>query len=372
MRIVGSPGSSSGAVGIGTATIRTFGEFNYCHIITTNTNANPQLTLGPTLASATIGPKLRFLNTKIVINNNSVQTRGMSFGLADIFMSSVSIAYSGVSKPNGLMNIGGGSMEIVDSDLSGYEKSGGLYVNMNALYTGPGRLVIRNCKLSSLPGLIGASPWNHDGLSATIINSSATASFVYATSLGTITATTSIYYPSGALYKDQGVSWQIVTSSMTSEAAPFITPWMSRWSDTLTSSSGTFAIVSDSATALTDRQIWGEIEYVSSTTFPLGGFISQRSSAPFDASTPTSWGSDTNVWVGTSSFSNVGRLVMTSTFTPTATSLVRGRVVVGLPNYTLYLDPTLILSGEANNPSISWTDQGSVIYKKVPARAVAY
>lgn len=258
----------------------------------------------------------------------------------------LTLGYANSNKPLSLVsNESAGVCEVIiaDSDLSGYNTSGGALFNVAAANYA---VTLRNVKLSATPALTTGTPTLNQ-YSITLINvdsADTKTAFQYHNRFGSITSGLSIYKTtSGATFAGAGVSWQIVTSSLCTEATPFVAPWLALYSTATTSTTVSLRVVHDSATALHNRNLWSEVEYVSSSTFPQGTLVSTRNAQPFDG-TAVDRTADTDTWEGTGGFSNANKQKVDATFTPGEGSLLRARLVVGTASKTLYLNPAIILS----------------------------
>lgn len=313
--------------------------FSVVSTITTN----PSLAFGNTSGSAHVMSNITLRNCTI---NTKNATTGAGIGLrnAKIMFSNLTVGYAGANKAAFLFDSFTGcvpSVDVLDSDLSGYEKSGGAYIDLANFRGGDIRFV--NCKLSGTPSLTSGT-WQTNAVSITLINTDSADTktvFDFRNRLGTILAATSIYADDGAEMGGVNVGWQIVTTADCDEFEPFITPWINRWGNSTSAQTQTIEFVHDSATAMHDRNIWAEFERVSDAGFPLGTLLSVRNALPFDGSS-SNWAAGAATWTGTGGFSNENKQKLSSgSITPAEKSLLRARVFVGVASKTLYLDPNL-------------------------------
>jgi len=317
------------------------------------------IVLGGTSSTASLNRRIKLINTSYVIRNTN-SASGILLRNARIEISGASVSYAGANKPAFMfLHAGGGTQEVyvTNSDLSGYEKSGGYLFDGSGIR---GITVIRKSKISATPGLFD-SGWDIPSSSLTLINvdsGDTYRNFEYYTAYGSLVENTSIYADDGAQFNSLGISWQIVTTTLANEVTPFVTPWVHRWSDATSEIDVGFRIAHDSATDMNDRNLWSEIEYVSSSSFPIGTLASNRSTVAF-INTATDWTNDSEDWTGISGFSNPNTQTLQSTFTPSEVSLLRGRIFVGVASKTLYLDPALRIEGQGINPPTRWVDTGA-------------
>jgi hypothetical protein len=106
----------------------------------------------------------------------------------------------------------------------------------------------------------------------------------------------------------------------------------------LTAQTASIDLIRDNATALTDRDIWSDLDSAASASFPNYTYQTNRNAQPFTGSTanqPTS----TATWTGTGGFSNPTKQKLQNAFTAAATGLLQSRVYVGKASETLYMDP---------------------------------
>lgn len=314
-------------------------EMQSCTLAVNSTNAAAMLFLGAAADAAKLTSRLILRNCSVALRNT---TTGAAITVRDSIVSWIgtTLSYVGANKPANLFTFTGSithNFEILDSDISGYEKSGGFLFDVAAL---EGSVRLQNVKLSGTPGLVTGS-WRGNYASITLVNADSGDThdvFEFRNRLGTLTEETSVYANSGAEFDGAGVSWKIVTTASCSEHEPFVTPWLHG------PFSGTSAITPsiefdhDSATALTNRTIWPEFEYLSSLSFPLGTLASGRFSTPFEG-TAVDWAAGAATWAGTGGFTNENKQKLTGSFTPAEKSLLRARVSVGVASKTLYVDP---------------------------------
>jgi hypothetical protein len=265
-------------------------------------------------------------------------------GRAELY--GTTIGYSGANKPLRLFGpntSGSGELVIADCDLSGYNTSGGALFDVGGSNT---ETILRNVKISATPAITVGTPTLHQG-SITMINvdsGDTKTVFQYRNMYGTVTSGLSIYKSaSGATFAGSGVSWGVVTTSSCTESSPFICPWLMSYSSATAEITVGLRIVHDSATAMHDRNLWSEVEYVSSSTFPQGTLAGTRNAQPFDGST-SNWTADSDSWEGTGGFANANKQKVNAVVTPGEGSLIRGRLIVGATSKTLYLDPKLSIA----------------------------
>lgn len=97
----------------------------------------------------------------------------------------------------------------------------------------------------------------------------------------------------------------------------------------------------DSATGLTNAQIWPEVIYPKESSDDLGGIATSR---PDVLTTPTTWGSSTATWNNTGGQTNPNKQKMTVSFTPQREGEGVARVYLGAASKTVYVEPDPALS----------------------------
>lgn len=316
-----------------------------CTLSTPGSSASANISFGTVNANAP-GTKVWLKSPTLILRNQISTTQGaINIALSEVFISGATISYAGGTKPQNLIMFGSnpmGTLEIVDSDLSGFNTTSGFFVLDSGINGGFARFI--NCKLSATPSAAPTGTWptGNNGFVHFINCDSADThnNFLYYSRLGTITANSSIYAGSGAVFDGSGISWQIVTTAACSEAEPFVTPWISKWDTSTSAQTNSVELTYDNATSLTDRTAWVDLEYLSNASFPQGTFASTRNVQPFDGSA-VNLGSGSATWTGTGGFSSAKVQRIFTGITPAEKSLHRARVSIGAASKTIYLDPFL-------------------------------
>jgi hypothetical protein len=155
---------------------------------------------------------------------------------------------------------------------------------------------------------------------------------------GSIKSETTIVKTGGATDGTTPLSWKLVTNANVNElVAPLITDDMARWIDTTGASKTiTVDILHDSLTALTDAEIWLEIDYLGSSATPLGTPTSDKRATVLTTAVaqPTSTAS----WT-TTGLTNPNYQKLEVTFIPQMIGFVYARVCLAKPSYTVYVNP---------------------------------
>ena len=337
-------------------------EMESCTLKCPGSNSGQRFTIGGSFGGV-VPTRAKFANCVFYSKDN---TSGGAFSLQKgVFeFCGCSHVFSGSNKSAALIQFAGVTAQattftMLACDWSSFNTSGGALVSVTNWEMGEGRLV--NCKLSGTPAVVSGT-WSNNLPSLTLINADSGDThnvFEYRNRLGTITENTSKYANTGAQFDGSGISWEIITTASCSEQEPFVTPWLMRWADEISSRTVSLELAHDSATALTNRTAWPEWEYLGDASFPLGTLSSGRFGTPFEG-TAADWSSSSEAWTGISGFTNPSKQTLAATFTPAERSLLRARLNVGAASKTLYLDPALRISGHAANPPTRWTPLGAI------------
>lgn len=162
----------------------------------------------------------------------------------------------------------------------------------------------------------------------------------YHNAFGSLTVDTGIYANDGAQYDGTNrCSWKIVTSSLCSYYHPFVTPWFDVYNATLSAMTPSIEILRNgSTTAYQDDEVWGEWAYKGTTGSTQTTLVNDRK-ALLAAAANQAAGVGTSGWTGEGGSAWSGRLSPASTITPAEIGHIRGRVCVGEPSITVYVDP---------------------------------
>jgi hypothetical protein len=136
-------------------------------------------------------------------------------------------------------------------------------------------------------------------------------------------------------------SWRITTTANATFFTPYISPWFDRYHTGTTAITPFMEILRDgSATAYDNDEVWGEWSYQGTSGSTMSTLISDRM-APLATPAAQDNGVGLSGWAGESGTAWSGKLQATSSITPAEIGYLRGRVVVGLPSATVYVDPTI-------------------------------
>lgn len=148
---------------------------------------------------------------------------------------------------------------------------------------------------------------------------------------------TGIYLNGGAYDGTTRLSHKIVTTANCNNlSGRFYTHEFTVWNDVV---SGTvdveFEIVHDSATDLTDAEIWPEVLVRESASDTLGTWVSGGVADILTAG--TDWPNSSETWTGTGGFSNPNKQTISVTIAPRVAGPLMCRIVVAKASKTVYL-----------------------------------
>jgi hypothetical protein len=185
------------------------------------------------------------------------------------------------------------------------------------------------------PSLSSGEVWIHDGSSG-----SAQGLFGYYNDFGSIVSDTGVYVTAGAAAQ----SWKITTTANCSFTTPFVTPWVDQWNSTLTAITPSMEILrTDSTSAYTNADMWGEFTAKVTTGTPESTFYSSRQPlADYlagTAGTALATGTGTGNWTGAGATPWSGKVDSGASLTPAYAGYLRARLAVAVPSATIYLNP---------------------------------
>lgn len=157
---------------------------------------------------------------------------------------------------------------------------------------------------------------------------------------GTLTPETTIVETGGASDGVQALSWKVVSTANAKQIQPFQTFQIAQWNtSTGSSKTATIEIIND-GTTLKNTEVWVEVEYLSSSSYPLASFVSSGTDVlAAGTSIPTS-----SVTWTTTGISSPVKQYLQVTFTPQMVGYVRATVYVGKASQTLYIDPKMTIA----------------------------
>ena len=140
------------------------------------------------------------------------------------------------------------------------------------------------------------------------------------------------------------VSWQIVTRA---NNCSFYTPYVSPWSDkrhTGTSQIAPYfeALRSGSTTKYQDDEVWAEFSAQATNGTTQASFVNDRTTVwPLSPSYQTASSKGAGDWTGEDATNNAYMKLGEQNITPAEIGYLRGRVIVGEPNITVYVCPKI-------------------------------
>lgn len=160
---------------------------------------------------------------------------------------------------------------------------------------------------------------------------------------GSIRDETALVKTGGATDGTTGISWKFVTSAyprfpMMSLVSPEIVLWNE---DVGSAKTVEVDILHDSASALTDADVWLEVQHYGTSGVPLGTYATDAAAGPL--STPVAQPASSATWT-TTGMTNPNKQKLSVTFTPQEKGFFIARVCAAKASYTLYVDPKLQVS----------------------------
>lgn len=273
---------------------------------------------------------------KVAFNNGSFSWRGGGIE-------------AGGTAPSTLIVTGTDCKEVLcDSlDLS----AGGSSMNLLTATTAPVRAVFRNCKLpASWSGGLWSGALTRHGPRAEMYNcdSGDTNYRLWVEDFtGSIKQETTIVRSGGASDGTTSLSWKMATNADAEYPALVLeSPEIARWNETVGSAiTVTVDVVhnaqgSGSGGALTNAEMWLEVQYLGTNGVPLGTFTRSRKAL---MATAADNASSSATWTTTALASPVKQR-LSVTFTPQEKGVIQARIVVAKASATVYVDPVLQVS----------------------------
>lgn len=160
---------------------------------------------------------------------------------------------------------------------------------------------------------------------------------------GSIIDETTLVRSGGATDGTTPVSWKMATTANANElVVPLVSPEMAIWNETTAASKTvTVEILHDSATALTDAEVWLEVEYLGTSGVPLGSIASDHRATPL--TTAANQTSSSVTWT-TTGMTNPNKQALAVTFTPQEKGFFVGRVYLAKASKTIYVDCEMTVS----------------------------
>lgn len=161
--------------------------------------------------------------------------------------------------------------------------------------------------------------------------------FGYYDSFGSCVSDTGIYFTSGVA----GQSWKIVTTANCSYYTPFVTPFVDWYNNSTTTITPYFEILRDgSTTPLQNDEVWGDFFAKTTSGSTQSTEYSDRMTLLGTPANQTA-GGGTDLWTGKGASAWSGKIDSGVSVIPAEVGHIRGRVCVGEPSITVYVDPQI-------------------------------
>ena len=301
------------------------------------------------------GLRVQWINTSVKFSASAQGINGVTSALLEWRNgvnggSAVGIESGGTAPSSLFKNIGdhdasttGRSARVLVEgvDLS----NGGSSMNICTNLTGGSSLVLRNCKLpSAWSGSLVASNCEHGAVAMMINcdNGDTNYKFRHQTRGALLRDETTLVMSGGATDGDTPVSWKVVTNTVCGPGAIWSSPEMHvELTSTGAAKTITVEILHDSATNLTDDEIWVEVDGLGTASSTLGIGINDRkadalASAADQASSSATW--------TTTGMSNPNKQKLSVSFTPQKKGYAVVRVFAAKASKTFYMNPEPIVS----------------------------
>jgi hypothetical protein len=202
------------------------------------------------------------------------------------------------------------------------------------------RFTFKDCKLGSSV-TVAASPTSPGGGETLLIRCDSgdtnyrTEKYRYE---GTQTTETTIVRTGGASDGTTPISWKIITTANSKRYMPFECIPISIWNETVGSPIDiTVEGIWGSGSVPTNADIWMDVEYLGTSGFPLGNFVSSAPADQLAAGTNLTASSET--WGGSTT-----DFKLEATITPEEKGPITVYIKVALPSSTFYIDPKITVS----------------------------
>lgn len=310
-------------------------EFDSCYFWSGNTGTAARIRLGT--GTSTNNIYTRAVNCTFRVGGTNQPIR---LGSGRIVLENCTLSSAG-SAPTTLFELDYPGPETV---FIGCDFSHAGTANLAASATdGAKTVVFQNCKLGSgYVALAAQSPANKGSGVVWIFDCAAGDEHYhlqYHDAFGSLTTDTAIYANDGAQYDGTNYcSWKIVTTANCSFYTPFVSPWFDVYHSGTSAVTPSIEILRDgSATAYQNDEVWGEWAYKGTTGSTQTTLVNDRKALTAAAANQDA-GVGTSGWTGENATAWSGKLAGAS-ITPAEIGHIRGRVLVGEPSITVYVDP---------------------------------
>lgn len=238
---------------------------------------------------------------------------------------------------------GGGvsvDMEILGADLSGVT---GTLVAQGVAATG--QIIFKNCKLAAGVTLSSGTPNGPGGIQLFFYNcDSADTNYMYAYRgyLGDIDTVTGQYLAGGATVDSQSIAIKAVSASSALFHQALKISIAPIYLDNIGSAKTvTVEIAQDNgAAALTESEIWLEVEYLGTSGYPISSVATDHNSTILSLSS-TAQTASSATWTG---LTTPTKQKLEVTLTPQEKGYIHCRVCLAKPSVTVYVDPLPVVS----------------------------
>lgn len=211
--------------------------------------------------------------------------------------------------------------------------------------TGPSRAIIRNSKLpASWSGSLvtGTLPLNSRFEMHNCDSGDTNYRLHIQDYSGSIISEITIVRADGASDGTTPLVWKMVsTANAEYPMLPLESPEVVQWNDTTGSAiTATVEIVTDNVT-LTDAECWLEVQYLGTSGYPLGAFVSDAKADVL--ATAANQTSSSETWTTTGLGTPV-KQKLSVTFTPQEKGFIHAVVKVAKASTTVYVDPLLVIT----------------------------
>lgn len=208
------------------------------------------------------------------------------------------------------------------------------------------RAYLQNCKVNAnfLTNVLSTAPSQpgYPSIKAHNCDSGATTYKLFEQNYyGSTRTETILVRTSGASDGTTPISWKMISASGSLFYGGLESPWISQWQNTTGSAkTATIEFLHDSLTALTNADIYAEVEYFA-TTNPGTSFANNR--AADILATPVAHTTSSTTWT-TTGLTNPNKQYLQVSFTPGMVGPVRVKIYLLKPSYTVYIDPLVTIA----------------------------
>ncbi len=305
-----------------------------CKFTFGTTHTSARFTFGDSVSSSGAYGRVLVRNSQLKLNNAS---QGLSLRGARAVVENLSFDPSGVLPTYALPGIGHNlDCELFNSDLSN-TGTGLTIFNIGVSGSYGAKCVALDCKFPAAWILStgvnpGARAFAYNCSSADVYHEKRIEQYG-----GFIYSDSAVYRQNGGKIHETPISWRLVCSTTANAyAIPLVTDLFAVWNtDVGVQKTITVHTICDSATSLTDGEIWVTASSLNSSTATRGTYTTDKGGIL----TPAIQGASAETWVGTGSFANPQKRALTVQFTPQRVGFIYVRVMLARRNATVYVCP---------------------------------